>query len=338
MPRDLPPSSAALFDFIRVRSGADAVHATRLEPMMGGAVLRHWRLDLDLSGGRFAGPQSWVLRMDGATPLGLGLTRAREFALQRVLFRAGLKIAEPLFMCCDESVFGAPFFLMRRLPGEAAGDAVVSAGPNEDLAVTLAGELARLHRLDLGRGVHFLGTPPADAAATRRAELERHLAADEDPHPVAQWALRWLARSKPAPARPVLCQGDFRTGNYLVAARALAGVLDWDFAQWGDADEDIGWFCSRHWRFGAPAREAGGIAPRAVFYRAYEEAAGRIIDPERIHYWEVMAALRWLVIALKQRDRFLKRGERSLDLALTGRRVAECEMEILRLTGAAGAG
>jgi hypothetical protein len=48
-----------------------------------------------------------------------------------------------------------------------------------------------------------------------------------------------------------------------------------------------------------------------------------------------MAALRWLVIALRQRDRFLAQGERSLDLALTGRRPAECEFEILRLTEAA---
>lgn len=44
-----------------------------------------------------------------------------------------------------------------------------------------------------------------------------------------------------------------------------------------------------------------------------------------------MAALRWLLIALRQRDRFLVQGERSLDLALTGRRPAECEWEILRL-------
>jgi hypothetical protein len=48
-----------------------------------------------------------------------------------------------------------------------------------------------------------------------------------------------------------------------------------------------------------------------------------------------MAALRWLVIALQQRDRYMKYGERSLDLALTGRRVAECEHEILVLTGLA---
>ena len=53
--------------------------------------------------------------------------------------------------------------------------------------------------------------------------------------------------------------------------------------------------------------------------------------PARLRYWEAMAALKWLVIALLQRDRFLRQGERSLDLALTGRRAAECEYELLRL-------
>ena len=67
--------------------------------------------------------------------------------------------------------------------------------------------------------------------------------------------------------------------------------------------------------------------------RAYAQASGRSVDPERVRWWEVMAALRWLVLALRQRDRCLLGGERSLDLALTGRRPAECELEILKLTG-----
>ena len=152
---------------------------------------------------------------------------------------------------------------------------------------------------------------------------------------MAEWGLRWLIRHAPPPVPSVLCHGDFRTGNYLADADGFVALLDWEFARWSDRDEDIGWFCLGCWRFGAYAREAGGIASRDVFYRAYEAAAGRALDQTRIRYWEVMAALRWLVLALQQRDRFLRGGERSLDLALTGRRPAECEFEILRLTEAA---
>ncbi|HLI20123.1 MAG TPA: phosphotransferase family protein [Stellaceae bacterium] len=304
-----------------------------MTPLLNGAVLRHWLIEFGLHGGRFAGEQRWVLRADGATPLGFGMSRAQEFALQRALFAAGLRVAEPLFMCCDDSVIGAPFFAMRFVPGETDGAAIVAAGRNDALAAALGSELARLHAHDLAARLRFLPAPPADPAAARRAELARHLAGDVDPHPVAEWALRWLERHRPAPAQAVLCHGDFRTGNYLVVEGRLAAVLDWDFAGWSDPDEDIAWFCAKAWRFGANTLDAGGIAPRAVFYRAYAAAARRALDPERIRYWEVMAALRWLVIALQQRDRFLKHGERSLDLALTGRRVAECEHEILALTG-----
>jgi aminoglycoside phosphotransferase (APT) family kinase protein len=252
-----------------------------------------------------------------------------------LLFAAGLPVAEPLFMCCDTRVLGAPFFAMRFSEGIADGVAIVAQGRNDALAVELAVALATLHRIDLAPRLRFLPPSRQDPAAARIAELAAHLDDDEDPHPVASWALRWLAQHKPAPGQPVLCHGDFRTGNYLVATGKLTAVLDWDFAGWSDPDEDIAWFCAKAWRFGADEDEAGGIAPREVFCRTYEAVAGRRIDPARIHYWEVMAALRWLVIALKQRDRFLKLGERSLDLALTGRRVSECEHEILVLTGLA---
>jgi aminoglycoside phosphotransferase (APT) family kinase protein len=225
---------------------------------------------------------------------------------------------------------------MRWMPGIAHGERIVAGevgGARAVLAERLAQELAKLHKLRPMRdAVAGLGAPPDDAAAARLGPLARFLDAHDEPHPVAEWGVRWLMRHAPAPVAPVLCHGDFRTGNYLTDERGFTALLDWDFAGWSDPDEDIGWFCLGYWRFGAYAREAGGLVPRAAFHRAYEAASGRAIDPARARYWEVMAALRWLVIALEQRDRFLRGGERSLQLLLNGRRPAECEFEILRLT------
>ena len=45
-----------------------------------------------------------------------------------------------------------------------------------------------------------------------------------------------------------------------------------------------------------------------------------------------MAHIRWAVIALQQGERHLTGGEPSLELALTGRRAAELEYEVLRMT------
>ena len=50
-------------------------------------------------------------------------------------------------------------------------------------------------------------------------------------------------------------------------------------------------------------------------------------------YWELMAHLRWAVIALQQGERTISGGESSLELALIGRVTPpELELEILRVT------
>lgn len=322
--------------FLCEAAGARAVEIGEFRPLSGGAVQENWLVVMAIEGGAFAGRQQLVLRTDAATSLSMSSDRASEFAVQRLVHAAGVTVPEPLFLCRDAKVIGKPFFVMRWMPGTADGERIVAGeigGSRAVLAERLAQELAKLHQLrpphDAAVG---LGAPPHDAAAARLEPLARFLAAHGEPHPVAEWGIRWLRRQRPPPAQPVLCHGDFRTGNYLADEHGFTALLDWDFAGWSDPDEDIAWFCLGYWRFGAYQREAGGLVPRAAFHRAYQAASGRAVDPARARYWEVMAALRWLVIALEQRDRFLKGGEGSLKLLLNGRRPAECELEILRLT------
>ena len=56
------------------------------------------------------------------------------------------------------------------------------------------------------------------------------------------------------------------------------------------------------------------------------------IDAAAIAYWETMAHARWAVVALQQGERHVSGDEASLALALTGRRIAELEFELLRRT------
>lgn len=334
------PTRSALGHWLAAATGARACDIASLAPMPGGAVQESWRLEARLQGGALDGAQRLVLRTDGATSLGIGLDRAGEFQVLRAVHDAGVAAPEPLLLCEDPAVIGKPFFLMRLLSGEADPRRLVAGGLGGDrasLAASLACALASIHRIVPPRAdLACLGAAPADAAQARMAECARLLASDGAPHPVAEWGLRWLHRhAPPPPVSPVLGHGDFRTGNFLADGHGLTGILDWEFAQWSDADEDLGWLCLGCWRFGAYEREAGGIAARDTFLGAYEAASGRAVDRRRLRWWEVMAALRWLVIALRQRDRWRVGGEPSLDLALTGRRPAECEIEILKLTEAA---
>jgi len=327
----------ALARFLAEATAARSVAIEELLLLSNGAVEENWLVAAAFEGGTLGGEQKLVLRTNAATALGIGLGRAEEFAVQCAVHSAGVSVPEPLLLCASDAIIGKPFFLMRWLPGEARGARIVAGefgGAHDRLIARLAAELAGLHAIrPPDAALSCLGAPPGDPARCRLDEQERLLAEDPDPHPVAAWGIRWLRRHLPQPAAPVLCHGDFRSGNFLADAKGLVAILDWEFASWSDPDEDLGWFCLGCWRFGAYAQEAGGIARREIFYRDYARASGRRVDPARVRWWEAMAALRWLVIALRQRDRCLVGGEFSLDLALTGRRLAECELEILKLTG-----
>ena len=333
---------ARLTRFLAASSGADTVEITGLQPLRGGSVQENWGLGARFAGGALDGDQQLVLRTDASTGLAASLTRVQEFAVLRAAFAAGVTVPEPLFACEDTGVWGRPFFVMRRIEGIAAADRitgdVVLDPALPAIAEQLGRELSRIHRIRPPRSDLAFLAPYAEVKAARqiagfRAYLDRH----STPRPVLEWGIRWLDMHTLSPAEPVLSHHDFRTGNYLLDGTALAAILDWEFAGWGDPHEDIGWFCCKGWRFARLDREAGGIADRAPFYRGYESESGCLIDPRRVRFWEVFASVRWAIIALQQHYRYMFGGERSLDLALTGRRATDCELEILmQLDCAAG--
>ena len=328
------PRRAALARYLKAASPARAVEITALTPLRGGALQENWGLDARFSGGALDGEQRLVLRTSAATGVAASLTRVQEFVVQKAAFAAGVRVPEPLFASEDPAVRGKPFFIMRRVDGIAAPDRITGDAALDPalpaIAERLGRELARIHtirppRPDLAFLTPCSDTGPIQQISRFRAYLDRH----PTPRPILEWGMRWLETHTLAPAVPVLCHHDFRTGNYLLNGTALTAILDWEFAGWGDPHEDIGWFCCKGWRFARLDREAGGIADRAPFYRGYESESGRSIEPQRVRFWEVLASVRWAIIALQQHDRYMFGGERSLDLALTGRRATECELEIL---------
>jgi aminoglycoside phosphotransferase (APT) family kinase protein len=290
-------------------------------PLSGGALQQHWRIDVPRGGG----VERFVLRRTASRVLD-SLARPVEFAVQRAAFAAGVPTPEPL--AC-----GADFLLMRHVAGAAEPAAVLGVADPDGLARALAQALARLHGLTPARcDVPGLAAPPVDAATAARAAYRVALDRRPRAHPVLEWGLGALATAPPAPGAPVLCHGDFRTGNYLVADARLSAVLDWEFARWSDPHEDLGWFCMRYWRRDAWRRAAGGLVDRDVFFAHYEAAGGAPVDRRRALYWELMANLRWALIALEQGDR--GRADGWLGHALSTRRLAEVEAEILSLADA----
>lgn len=314
--------------------GADGVRIERAELLGGGAVGENWRLTVAVEGGARAGNHVWALRTDAHSGIPMSLGRAEEFACLKAAHEAGVLVPEPIADCGDRAIIGASFMIVGFVTGIAQARKIVRdpeiGAYGDALAERLGAELAKLHRVRPPReDLAFLEPPELPAARAQVAEMRRHLDSVGTPRPALEYILVWLDENAPPAGPLVLCHGDFRTGNYMVEERALTALLDWEFAHWGDRQEDLGWFCTRSWRFGEDAREAGGIAGRAALYRGYNSVAAEPLDPAGLAYWEILAAARWSIVALLQGERHRSGREASLELLLTGLMAPEMEYDAL---------
>lgn len=340
----IPPRTdieiGALTAWLAAQTSADGAHMEPPVLLPGGAVQQNWALDIAFDGGQLPGRQQLVLRANFHTPLPASRPKAEEFAVLRAVAAAGVTVPDPLWLCEDASVIGQPFFVMRRLIGDTAARNLVTDaardGFGQALADRLAHELALVHSLlpDDER-LTCLGTPPASSARAQIAEYREWLAALAPESSVLIESVDWLERRAPRQQRISLVHRDFRSGNFLVDNGRLTAVLDWEFAGWGDFHEDIGWFCAACWRAGANDLEAGGLTSRQDFYAAYEAAGGRPVDADAVAYWEVMAHVRWAVIARQQGARAKQGDTPRHELLEAAARVPGLERDIAAMIAAA---
>lgn len=330
-----PAPETALAEFIRQRTGAQRADVLEFQRLSGGAIQDNHALTLALEGGNSPGRLEVVVRSDAPSRIEASLDRAQEFHVLAAAFQAGVTVPRPLWLCTDTTVTGRVFSVMSRMPGSASPGRLLRGAidPQQARALTrrLGAELARLHTIRPPHAdLDFLPVPDGSPALQRLRTYRDALARIPDSRPVLEWALNWLEDHVPAGSNLALCHCDFRTGNYLVQDGQLTAVLDWEFAAWSDPYEDLGWLCSRSWRFGVPGKEVGGLGDKQDLYAGYAEHSGVEVDPAKVLYWEIMAMVRWAIIALQQAQRHLSGEQHSLELALTGRMLPEIEFDLLR--------
>lgn len=330
------PQAPRLAAWMGSELGAARVDMVDARLLQGGAIQENWHITVDVSDGAWLGRHDWVLRRDRASQVGEGRTRSEEFAVLRAVHAAGVAVPRPVVACADPEVIGSEFLVMDWVPGVAAAHRLVkddSLVPDRAaLSRELGVQMARIHAVRPPHdGLSCLGTPPADAGRDGLSRLRLRLDVLKQAFPAIEWGLRTLLERAPSPMTATLVHRDYRTGNYLVHGGRPAAILDWEFADWGDPREDLGWFFAKCWRFGQHHRRAGGVGDAADFLRGYTETSQVDIEQESLDYWELFAHVRWAVIAAEQAQRHLSGQERSLELALTGRLVSQLEAEILRL-------
>jgi aminoglycoside phosphotransferase (APT) family kinase protein len=268
----------------------------------------------------------------------------REFEVLRVAFARGVRCPEPIAVGKSET--GEDFLVMSCMPGDSNPRQLVTAerfaAARTRLLEHLAEDLTIIHRIlpaDVERAPGMRGPAAGnDPLAYHRWAVEEMYHADLlNPHPAIEWAFRWLDHEIVQLERtgrpPCVVHGDFRIGNMLCDEDGLTAVLDWEGVHTGEPEEDLAWFCTRVWRFGMNHLEAGGIALREDWLRAYEHASGIAVSRERVAAWEVLQNIRWAQITMMQARAHLDGHTVNHELAAIGRRTAETELEILRLTG-----
>ena len=319
------------------------VSVSNIKSLSGGACQDNYAVDVAVSGGKDKGDYALVLRTDKGGSLLSSLNRVDEYNVGAMAYAAGVKTPRPYWLEPDTEALGHPFYFMERIQGKATGRYLVKdRGLNEyrkQLPVDLAGNLAKIHAVTPAScNDEALRDKLGDVNRTGQAYGARAIQDVRDmlpnlpePRPAIELALNWLEANIPETNDLVLVHGDFRTGNFMVSPEGLQGIVDWEFAHWGDRHEDIAWLCMRDWRFGKLNKHAGGFADRQQFYEAYAQAAGVAVDPEAVRFWEIMGNVRWGVGAGQQAERHLSGADKGIELAAIGRRVCEMEFEALRL-------
>ena len=302
--------------------------ATAIARLSGGASQETWALDAVADG---AVPRPLILRrappFPGAKMSATSLPM--EAKLMQLARAAGVPSPEVLHVLTPEDDLGDGF-LMVRVNGETIPRKILRDAEFADLRPRLAreigGVLARLHAIDVKQ------LPPLKTltAADELAQLRETYKADDQPRPVFELAFRWIADHAPREPAPTLVHGDFRHGNFIVDAKGVQAVLDWELAHLGDPMRDLGWLCTNSWRFGGINKPVGGFGTVDELAAGYEEAGGSAVDRARVKFWETFGSLRWGVMCLSMLARF-DRGDRSIERALIGRRASETEIDLLRL-------
>jgi aminoglycoside phosphotransferase (APT) family kinase protein len=316
--------ASVLASRLRALWGAEAV-VTDVRPLPGGASRESWDIRVRTAGDterRFV-----LLRELGDRSRYPDKNVAVEAAAMTAARLAGVPVAE--VYDCGEGTLGQAYLLMEHLDGETIPRRLLRdeayAAVRPGLAGRLGEVLARIHRVN-----------PDSIPGLRRVdalgEVTGLYQGFAEPRPALEMGLRWLAGHRPAPVADTLVHGDFRTGNLMVGQDGLRGVLDWELAHRGDPRQDLGWLCTKAWRFGS-ASPVGGFGARADLMAGYAAGGGTPPDEETQRWWELYGTVRWALLCRRQAERYLAEDEPSIELAVLGRRVCEQEYDILLALG-----
>lgn len=248
------------------------------------------------------GDQEFVLRRP---PFGNQVKTAhdmgREYRVLSKLCAVYPPAPKPLVYCEDDSVLGAPFYVMERRRGvilRRAGNPGVLDPPTVGrLSEALIDNLARLHSLDYkAAGLIDLGKPDGYVSRQVTGWINRYTNAQTEPLPAMDRIAEWLTAHMPTASHAALIHNDYKYDNLVLDPEDLTrivAVLDWEMATVGDPLMDMGttlgyWVeagdpASMHVNAVGPTALPGSLTRQELVAR-YAEKSGRDVSGMLFYY------------------------------------------------------
>jgi len=255
----------------------------------------------------------------------------------------------PLVFCDDESVIGAPFYVMQRVRGvilrrKLPAGFVLPPEIARQLSESFVDNLAALHRLDYtALGLGELGKPQGYLERQVKGWIERYHGSKTHELPEVAVLATWLTARMPAKSDSTLVHNDYKYDNIVLAEddiTRIRAVLDWEMCTLGDPLTDLGTAIA-YWvnandppamqmvRWGPTTLD--GSLTRAEIVERYARVTGR--DVSNILFYYVFALFKVAVIiqqiyyryhhGLTKDQRFATLGEFARMLMQTALRAAE---------------
>ncbi|MYU22782.1 phosphotransferase family protein [Streptomyces sp. SID8352] len=242
MSTDHPPG----LDLDRLRALLDRERPGLLDGPLSGRLIEGGRSNLTYAVSD--GTARWVVRRP---PLGHVLATAhdmrREHRVITALRPTPVPVPEPVLLCEDEEVTGAPFYVMEFVDGtpyRTAGQlAALGPGRTRAAVLGLVDTLVALHSVDpAAAGLADFGRP--EGFLERQLDRwARQLASSHSRDLPGVDTLRAsLARTLPRSPAPAVVHGDYRLDNVLIGGPddGIRAVLDWEMSTLGDPLTDLG--------------------------------------------------------------------------------------------------
>jgi aminoglycoside phosphotransferase (APT) family kinase protein len=233
----------------------------------------------------------------------------REARVLRAL-EGRARVPRVLAVCEDESVLGAPFYVMEEVIGHVVTGAMPvgldSPAERRRTADELIDALVEIHGVDWrAAGLEGFGKPDGylERQLRRFLGLWEHNKTREIPE--VETVGSWLKDNLPASPAATIVHGDYRLGNVLLAPEpraAIAAVLDWEMSTIGDPLADLGYFCTLYVDRDDPSLgkfELSGVTrdegwpTRAELVARYEERSGRSMTD--IRWYQTLALWKSIV-------------------------------------------